>query len=42
MKAKDLRKKTKDELGTLLIDLSREKGQASFPSQIRSKKLGAK
>jgi large subunit ribosomal protein L29 len=44
MKAKDLRKKTKDELGTLLIDLSRERfnlkmqkgtGQLSNPDQVK-------
>ncbi|MEQ1484019.1 50S ribosomal protein L29 [Methyloglobulus sp.] len=44
MKAKDLRKKTKDELGTLLIDLSRERfnlkmqkgtGQLSKPDQVK-------
>jgi large subunit ribosomal protein L29 len=44
MKAKDLRKKTKDELGELLIDLSRERfnlkmqkgtGQLSKPDQVK-------
>ncbi|NOU21432.1 MAG: 50S ribosomal protein L29 [Methyloglobulus sp.] len=44
MKAKDLRNKTKDELGTMLIDLSREKfnlkmqkgtGQLSKPDQVK-------
>jgi large subunit ribosomal protein L29 len=44
MKAKDLRKKTKDELGVLLIDLSRERfnlkmqkgtGQLSRPDQVK-------
>jgi large subunit ribosomal protein L29 len=44
MKAKDLRKKTKEELGTLLIDLSRERfnlkmqkgtGQLSKPDQVK-------
>jgi large subunit ribosomal protein L29 len=44
MKATELRKKTKDELGTVLIDLSREKfnlkmqkgtGQLVKPDQVR-------
>jgi large subunit ribosomal protein L29 len=44
MKAKDLRKKTKEELDTLLIDLSKEKfnlkmqkgtGQLSRPDQVK-------
>lgn len=44
MKAKDLRKKTKDELGALLIDLSRERfnlkmqkgtGQLARPDQVK-------
>ncbi|MEQ1543554.1 50S ribosomal protein L29 [Methyloglobulus sp.] len=44
MKATELRKKTKDELGTVLIDLSREKfnlkmqkgtGQLSKPDQVK-------
>jgi large subunit ribosomal protein L29 len=44
MKATELRKKTKDELGTVLIDLSREKfnlkmqkgtGQLTRPDQVK-------
>lgn len=44
MKAKDLRKKTKDELGAMLIDLSRERfnlkmqkgtGQLARPDQVK-------
>ena len=44
MKAKDLRKKTKEELGTMLIDLSKERfnlkmqkgtGQLSRPDQVK-------
>jgi large subunit ribosomal protein L29 len=44
MKATELRKKTKDELGTVLIDLSREKfnlkmqkgtGQLAKPDQVK-------
>jgi large subunit ribosomal protein L29 len=44
MKAQELRKKTKDELGSLLIDLSRERfnlkmqkgtGQLSRPDQVK-------
>jgi large subunit ribosomal protein L29 len=44
MKAKELRKKTKDELGTLLIELSRERfnlkmqkgtGQLAKPDQVK-------
>jgi large subunit ribosomal protein L29 len=44
MKASELRKKTKDELGTMLLDLSRERfnlkmqkgtGQLSKPDQVK-------
>jgi large subunit ribosomal protein L29 len=44
MKAKDLRKKTKDELATMLVDLSKEKfnlkmqkgtGQLAKPDQVK-------